>query len=93
MAAGCGAYFLSFVAMRLSLHSTVDDNVAMTAWRRRRMLIAASLILIDFCGTFLSWLTPWAGYAAAVTTVCVLLVLPSPPEAAERFEREAAESA
>lgn len=92
MAASCGAYFLSFVAMRLSLHSTVDDNVAMNAWRRRRKWIAASLILIDFCGAFLAWLTPWAGYAASVTTVFVLLVLPSPPEAAERFEREALEA-
>ncbi len=93
MAASCGAYFLSFVAMRLSLHSTVDDNVAMTVWRRRRMAIAASLILIDFCGAFLAWLTPWAGYAAAVITVSVLLLLPSPPEVAERFERQALEEA
>jgi uncharacterized membrane protein len=93
MAASCGAYFLSFVVMRLSLHSTIDDKVAMNAWRRRRMLIASSLILADFCGAFLSWLTPWAGYAASLTTVGVLLILPSPPEVAERFEREAADGA
>ncbi|MDB5693604.1 MAG: Potassium channel [Alphaproteobacteria bacterium] len=89
MAASCGAYFLSFAAMRLSLHSAIDDHEAMRAWRRRRITIAAGLILTDFCCALLSWLTPWAGYAAALATMCVLLLLPSPPEEEERFEREA----
>jgi uncharacterized membrane protein len=90
MAASCGAYFLSFVAMRLSLHSAIDDHEAMRAWRRRRMTIAASLILADFAGALLAWLTPWTGYAASLFTVAVLLLLPSPPEEEERFERSAA---
>ena len=90
MAASCGAYFLSFAAMRLSLHSAIDDHQSMRAWRRRRIGIAAGLILTDFICALLSWLTPWAGYAASLTTVTVLLLLPSPPEEEERFEREAA---
>jgi uncharacterized membrane protein len=89
MAASCGAYFLSFVAMRLSLHSAIDDHEAMRVWRRRRMTIAASLILVDFAGALVSWLTPWTGYAASLVTVTVLLLLPSPPEEEERFERAA----
>ncbi|MEA3004497.1 MAG: potassium channel family protein [Sphingomonadales bacterium] len=93
MAASCGAYFLSFVTMRLSLHSAIDDHERMHAWRRRRIAIAASLIVTDFCGALLSWLTPWAGYAASLVTIGVLLVLPSPPEAEEQFERRAADEA
>jgi uncharacterized membrane protein len=91
MAASCGAYLLFFVAMRMSLHSAIDDNIQMRVWRRGRVLIAAGLILADFCGALLSWLTPWAGYAASLATVFVLLLLPSPPEAEERFGQETAE--
>jgi uncharacterized membrane protein len=85
MAASCGAYLLFFMAMRMSLHSAIDDNVQMRAWRRGRVLIAAGLVLADFACALLSWLTPWTGYAAALTTVLVLLLLPSPPEMEERF--------
>jgi uncharacterized membrane protein len=93
MAASCGAYFLSFAAMRLSLHSAIDDHESMRAWRRRRVSIAAGLILTDFACALLSWLTPWAGYAASLATVGVLLLLRSPPEEEERFERQAAQDA
>ena len=93
MAASCGAYLLFFAAMRISLHSAIDDNMQMRAWRRGRIRIAAGLILADFCCALLSWLTPWAGYAASLTTVFVLLLLPSPPEAEQRFELQAAEDA
>jgi uncharacterized membrane protein len=93
MAASCGAYFLSFAAMRLSLHSAIDDHENMRAWRRRRIAIAMSLIAADFCCALLSWLTPWAGYAASLTTVTVLLLLPSPPEEEERFQTFATEEA
>jgi uncharacterized membrane protein len=85
MAFSCGAYLFFFGLMRLSLHSAIDDNLRMRRWRRARIRSLFSLIAADIACAALSWLTPWAGYAASVITVLVLLLLRSPSEAEERF--------
>jgi uncharacterized membrane protein len=90
MAASCGGYLISIIATRLSAHSTIDDNPDMKAWRRGRLLIGSSLSGASLLCAALSWLTPWAGYAASLATVLVMLLLPSPPDAEERFKRQKA---
>jgi hypothetical protein len=40
-----------------------------------------------FPSATLAWLSPWFGYAGALTTVLLFLLLRSPPEAEEDFIR------
>jgi uncharacterized membrane protein len=89
IAACCGFYFVSVLAMRLSAHSTIDDNPNMRAWRRRRIAIGCAISLADIVCAGLAWVSPWIGYGAALTTVALVLLLPSPPEAERVFERQA----
>ena len=88
MAASCGAYVASIVVMRLSAHSAIDDNPKLRRWRRRRILLGSGIALTNIAGGILSWILPWVGYAAALATMVLLLVLPSPPEAEKRVEQE-----
>ncbi|HEY3812237.1 MAG TPA: TMEM175 family protein [Caulobacteraceae bacterium] len=90
MAILCGAYLLSMLATRLSAHSTIDDNPDMRVWRHRRFLMGMTVALIDLGGGVLAWINPWPGYAAALGTMILFLVLRSPPEAERRFATESA---
>jgi uncharacterized membrane protein len=89
IAAACGGFMAALVTMRLSAHSSIDANPDMKAWRRGRIVIGLSVAAGDFTGAALSWLTPWAGYAAALATVVLLIALPSPPDAEDRVLRNA----
>jgi uncharacterized membrane protein len=93
MAFCCGAFLLSFLAFRLSVHSTIDDMPEMQRWRRRRIVTIYAMIAGNFACAVLAWLSPWIGYAAALTTVVLYLTLRSPPEAVQDFIREAASPA
>ncbi|HEY7806733.1 MAG TPA: TMEM175 family protein [Croceibacterium sp.] len=86
----CGAYLVSFLAFRLSVHSTIDDMPEMQRWRRRRLILVYAMIVGNFACAALAWLSPWIGYAAAVTTVLLYLTLRSPPEAVQDFIGKAA---
>ena len=90
MAASCGAYLASIIAMRLSAHSTIDDNPRMRRWRTGRLLLGSGIVLADFACVAVSWIWPWSGYAAALATIVLLLVLPSPAEAEMRIGQEVA---
>lgn len=89
----CGAFFLSYLGFRFSVHSTIDDLPQMRSWRRRRVAIAISAVIWNFACATLAWVSPWIGYAGALATILVFLLLRSPPESEERFLREAAERA
>ena len=86
----CGAYLVSFLAFRLSVHSTIDDMPEMQRWRRWRLILVYAMIVGNFACAALAWLSPWIGYAAAVTTVLLYLTLRSPPEAVQDFIGKAA---
>jgi uncharacterized membrane protein len=86
MAGLCGAFLVSIIATRLTSHSTIDDNPAMRAWRRRRLLMGLSVALIDLGAAAVAWINPWPGYAAALGTIVFFVVLRSPPEAERRVE-------
>jgi uncharacterized membrane protein len=90
MATSCGAYLASIVAMRLSAHSTIDDNPNMRRWRTGRVVIGSAIALADFACAALSWAWPWTGYAAALITIALMLALPSPADAERQIEQEAA---
>lgn len=85
----CGAFLLSFLAFRLSVHSAIDDMPEMQQWRRRRVVTIYAMIAGNFACAALAWLSPWIGYAAALTTVALYLTLRSPPEAVQDFVRQA----
>jgi len=89
MAFCCGAYLLSFLAFRLSVHSVVDDIPEMQRWRRGRLGIVYAMIVGDLACAGLAWLSPWLGYAAALANVLLFLSLRSPPEAQQDFIRKA----
>lgn len=88
MAASCGAYLASMIAMRLSARSTIDDNPRMRRWRSGRLWLGSAIVLTDLCGAALSWAWPWFGYAAALATIVLMLALPSPQEAEKRIGTE-----
>ena len=90
MAASCGAYLASIIAMRLSAHSTIDDNPRMRRWRTGRLFLGSGIVLANFACVAVSWISPWPGYAAALATIVLLLVLPSPAEAEMRIGQEVA---
>jgi uncharacterized membrane protein len=87
LAFSCGAYPLTLRGFRLSVHSTIDDVPGMQRWRHVRMVIAAGIVAGNFLCATLAWLSPWFGYAGALTTVLLFLLLRSPPEAEEDFIR------
>ena len=90
MAASCGAYLGSIVAMRLSAHSAIDDNPNMRRWRLGRLLLGSGIALADFASAAASWIWPWTGYVAALATIVLLLALPTPAEVERKREQEPA---
>ena len=89
LAFSCGAFFLSYLGFRFSVHSTIDDVAAMRRWRKVRVRIAFAMVGGNFLCAILAWFSPWFGYAGAMATVLLFLVLRSPPESEEKFIREA----
>lgn len=89
----CGAYLLSILGARITAHSYIDDEPRLRAWRDRRRLLIGGVILADFAGAALAWVDPWAGYAAALGTVVLLLALPTAAQARLELERLDAEGA
>jgi uncharacterized membrane protein len=86
ISACCGFHLLSMLAMRLSAHSTIDDNPQMKSWRFFRILLLAIVAGADLVSSVLSWVTPWVGYSAALATVIIWLAMPSPPEVEKKFQ-------
>jgi len=89
LAFSCGAFFLSYLGFRFSVHSTIDDHAEMRRWRIVRLTVAIAMVVGNFACAALAWSSPWFGYAGALATVLVFLLLRSPPESEERFIREA----
>jgi uncharacterized membrane protein len=85
----CGAFFLSYLGFRFSVHSTIDDHPEMRRWRRTRVTIAIAMVIGNFACSVLAWLSPWIGYGGALATVLLFLFVRSPPESEEMFIREA----
>jgi uncharacterized membrane protein len=85
----CGAFFLSYIGFRYSVHSTIDEVSEMRRWRLTRLTIAAAMTVGNFACSALAWFSPWIGYAGVVGTVLVFLLLRSPPESEAKFLREA----
>jgi uncharacterized membrane protein len=83
----CGAYLLSLLSFRFSVHSTIDDRPEMQPWRRRRQAIAYGIVAGNWLCAALAWFSPWFGYAGAVGSVLIFLLLRSPPEVEEDFIR------
>ena len=81
----CGAFFLSYIGFRFSVHSTIDDVPEMRNWRRFRLTVAIVMVIGNFVCAVAAWLSPWVGYAGAVSTVMVFLILRSPPESEQKF--------
>jgi len=89
LAFSCGAYLLALLWFRLTVHSTIDDLPEMQRWRRRRLAIACAMVAGNFLCATLAWLSPWFGYAGALGSMLLFLLLRSPPEAEEDFIRRA----
>ncbi len=53
-----------------------------------RVTIAFAMVAGNFLCSVLAWFSPWFGYAGALATVLLFLLLRSPPESEERFIRE-----
>jgi uncharacterized membrane protein len=85
----CGAFFLSYLGFRFSVHSTIDDVPEMRRWKQVRVTIAVAMVAGNFACAALAWLSPWIGYGGALATVLVFLLLRSPPESEEKFIRAA----
>jgi uncharacterized membrane protein len=84
----CGAFFLSYLGFRFSVHSTIDDVPEMRRWKQVRVTIAVGMVVGNFACALLAWVSPWVGYGGALATVLVFLLLRSPPESEQMF-REA----
>ena len=84
----CGAFFLSYLGFRFSVHSTIDDVPEMRRWKQVRVAIAVAMVAGNFVCAALAWASPWIGYGGALATVLVFLLLRSPPESEEKFIRE-----
>jgi uncharacterized membrane protein len=91
VAASTGFYILSMLALRLTLHSTVEDTPEGLRWRRRRFTIFLILGLADVLAAGLSWILPIAGYLAVAVTVGYVLIA-SHPAVAERQMRGVVEA-
>lgn len=85
----CGAYLLSYLAFRSSVHSAIDDLPQMRRWMRVRRANAVAMIVGNLACAALSWRMPWVGYAGAAITLLVILLLRSPAESEEKFIRGA----
>lgn len=85
----CGAFFLSYLGFRFSVHSTIDDVPEMRRWKQARVAIAVAMVAGNFACAALAWASPWIGYGGALATVLVFLLLRSPPESEEMFIRKA----
>lgn len=85
----CGAFFLSYLGFRFSVHSTIDDVPEMRRWKRNRVAIAVAMVTGNFACAALAWVSPWIGYGGALATILVFLFLRSPPESEEKFIHEA----
>jgi uncharacterized membrane protein len=89
----CCAYMISFMAMRLSAHSLIDDIPEMRRWRQVRIATAAGVVIINLICAILAWAAPWIGYLGPLTLIFIFIVLRSPPAAEDRFREQAAEPA
>jgi uncharacterized membrane protein len=89
LAFSCGAFLLSYIGFRSSVHSMIDDVAEMRRWKQVRVSIAWAMIAGNFLCAVLAWTSPWFGYAGAVATALLFLLLRSPPESEEKFIREA----
>ena len=89
LAFSCGAFLLSYIGFRSSVHSMIDDLAEMRRWKQVRVSIAWAMIAGNFLCAVLAWTSPWFGYAGAVATALLFLLLRSPPESEEKFIREA----
>lgn len=87
-----GLAFLALLLTRLSAHSALDDNPRLRAWRRGRIRMLSSLILMDLVCAGGAWMAPWLGYVAAVGSMVWALALRSPPEVEQRLGRAPAEA-
>ena len=85
----CGAFFLSYLGFRFSVHSTIDDVPEMRRWRVVRITIAVAMVVGNFVCAALAWYSPWFGYAGALGTVLIFVLLRSPPESEDKFVHEA----
>jgi uncharacterized membrane protein len=83
----CGAFLLSYLGFRFSVHATIDDLPEMRHWRQVRIAIASVMVAANFFCAVLAWFSPWFGYAGALATVLMFLFLRSPPESEEKFIR------
>jgi predicted Na+-dependent transporter len=69
-----GFFILSMLALRLTLHSSVDDVPELLRWRNRRFTVFLVLALMDLLAAGLSWIAPIAGYLAVAAVVGYVLV-------------------
>ena len=58
----CGAFFLSYLGFRFSVHSTIDDVPEMRRWKQVRVAIAVAMVTGNFVCAALAWASPWIGY-------------------------------
>ena len=89
LAFSCGAFFLSYLGFRFSVHSTIDDVAEMRRWKQVRVAIAFAMVAGNFLCAVL-------GLVLAVVRLCrrsgdraAVVLLRSPPESEEKFIREA----
>ena len=90
MAAICGSFLLTMIAVRLSAHSTIDDNPIMRRWRKGRLALGVSVGLANLGCAGLAWAAPWIGYVCVLATILLLLLLPSPGDAERKLVEQAA---
>lgn len=83
-AAATGFGILSLLYMRLSAHSTIDDNPRLERYRRRQVAAVFALGAVDVAGAAMALITPWPAYAATTATAIILLAMPSPAEVEQR---------
>ncbi len=88
LAFSCGAFFLSYLGFRFSVHSTIDDVPEMRRWKRARVAIAVAMVAGNFTCAVL-WLVLALDRICRLVMVLVFLLLRSPPESEEKFIREA----
>jgi uncharacterized membrane protein len=80
IAAATGFALLSVLVMRLSAHSTIDDNPGLKGYRRSQVLKVASLGGLDLICAVLAVWTPWPAFAATLATAVFLVSTRSPAE-------------
>jgi len=93
LAFSCGAFFLSYLGFRFSVHSTIDDVPEMRRWKQVRVTLAVAMVAGNFACAALAWVSPWIGYGGALATVLLFLLVRSPPESEEQFRQGSAHEA